>query len=123
MDSLRNQWLGEGARQTWHHRDQAPRLRTSSPAAHLFNHSLHLQLQGGQAPPEVVQQPLKLVLLSLCRAGHVFGLSQPGAQLLHVCCQCLIRYFSGREAVMALLWWEHTRKTAAKLRTEVQGEA
>lgn len=63
--------------------------------AHLFNHPLHLQLQGGQAPSELLQQPLKLVLLSFSCPGRVLSLSQPGAQLLHVSCQCLVCDFSG----------------------------
>lgn len=63
--------------------------------AHLFNHSLHLELQWSQAPSEVLEQPLKLILLSVSCPGCLLSLSQPGSQLLHFCCQCLICYFSG----------------------------
>lgn len=72
-------------------------IPASQPAqeAHLLNHSLHLQLQGSQAPSELLQQPLKLVLLSLSCPGRLLSLSQPGPQLLHFRCQCLVRHFSG----------------------------
>lgn len=73
-------------------------LTTQWPAlqeAHLFKHPLCVQLQGGQAPSELLKQPLELVLLSLGCPGHLLSLGQPGPQVLHFCCQCLICHFSG----------------------------
>ena len=85
--------------------DRSPGRPALPGEAHLLNHPLHLQLQRGQAPPELLEQPLQLVLLALSRPRRLLGLGQPAPQLLHLRRQCLVCDLRGREPVMALLWW------------------